>query len=116
MKWIVFIAFALASLPQIAWAQEVSEATAAPDMTYLTEEEKVARDVYEAFAQKYDQRVFENIARSEQHHLDKMSELLTTCGEEIPRAVRKDKPGTLPNADRAWGTVFRGSLAGRRVD
>lgn len=93
MKWILVLAFALAGLPQIVRAQEVSEATAAPDMAYLTEEEKVARDVYEAFAKKYQQRVFENIARSEQHHLDKMSELLTTCGKDIPRTVRKDKPG-----------------------
>lgn len=93
MKWILVLALVLSGLPKMAVAQTVSEDTSAPDMTYLTEEEKVARDVYEAFAKKYKQRVFENIARSEQHHLEKMSDLLTTCDKDIPRAVRKDKPG-----------------------
>lgn len=93
MKWILVVALLAAGLPQLAVAQNVSEGTLTPDMAYLTEEEKVARDVYEAFAKKYQQRVFENIARSEQHHLDEMSALMTTCGEDIPRAVRRDKPG-----------------------
>lgn len=93
MKWILVLALVLSGLPKMAVAQTVSEDTSAPDMTYLTEEEKVARDVYQAFAKKYSKRVFENIARSEQHHLEKMSDLLTTCDKDIPRAVRKDKPG-----------------------
>ena len=46
------------------------------DLTYLREEEKVARDVYLYAFDKYGETTFQNISNSEQKHMDKVLELL----------------------------------------
>jgi hypothetical protein len=45
-------------------------------LTNMREEEKLARDVYLAFFEKYSLRVFKNIAASEQKHMDAIKTLL----------------------------------------
>lgn len=54
------------------------------DLKYLREEEKLARDVYLFSFDKYGEDIFENIARSEQKHMDKMLNLLDVYGIEDP--------------------------------
>ena len=51
---------------------------------FMREEEKLARDVYLALNDIWDLRVFENIARSEQQHMDSMLALIDRYGLEDP--------------------------------
>lgn len=48
------------------------------DMKYMLEEEKLARDVYFSLGEKWGLRVFNNIKKSEQWHMDMMKNLLET--------------------------------------
>lgn len=61
------------------------------DLLYITEEEKLAHDVYLFFQRKYRDRVFPNIRRSEQMHMDAMAGLLEGYGLENPS---QEKPGS----------------------
>ncbi len=65
--------------------EELSEAETA-DMLYMREEKKLARDVYLAFYELWGQRVFSNIAQSEQWHMDMMKALLDKYNLEDPAA------------------------------
>ena len=56
----------------------------APDLTFLREEEKLARDVYNAMHERYGLRVFSNIPRSEQRHMDAVLCLLQAYGLDDP--------------------------------
>lgn len=62
---------------------ETSEGLAA-DLQYLREEEKLARDVYMRLGEAWGLPVFENIARSEQLHTEKVKELLAARGIADP--------------------------------
>ena len=50
----------------------------------MREEEKLARDVYLTLFDKWDHRVFRNIANSEQRHMDAMKSLLDKYGMTDP--------------------------------
>lgn len=52
----------------------------AEDLTYMREEEKLARDVYLTMQEYWDDRVFVNIAESEQSHADAIASLLEKYG------------------------------------
>ena len=54
------------------------------DLLFITEEEKVAHDVYLYFQRKYSERVFPNIRRSEQQHMNAMANLLARYGLQNP--------------------------------
>ncbi len=54
------------------------------DLLTWVEEEKVALDLYTAFAAQYDVRTFANIARAEEQHMAAVRALLTTYGLEDP--------------------------------
>jgi len=56
----------------------------AAGLLWMREEEKLARDVYLALADLWDVRVFANIARSEQSHMDALETLLDRYGLEDP--------------------------------
>jgi len=45
-------------------------------LKYMMEEEKLARDVYTTFSSEYSLPIFANIAKSEQHHMDRVLCLL----------------------------------------
>ncbi len=62
---------ALASLPK----QDLSSAEVA-GLSYMREEEKLARDVYTKLYERWGSRVFGNIAQSEQRHYDALKTLL----------------------------------------
>ena len=48
------------------------------DLQFLKEEEKLARDVYSYAFDLYAYKVFENISKSEQMHMDRVTEILNT--------------------------------------
>jgi hypothetical protein len=59
------------------------------DLKYLREEEKLARDVYLHSFELYGEAVFNNIASSEQKHMDKMLELLNSYDIQDPASVER---------------------------
>ena len=68
-----------------ASALVVDEATAA-DLTFLREEEKMARDVYVTLGQRWNLAIFANIQVSEQRHMDAVLQLLEGAGIADPAA------------------------------
>lgn len=67
-------------------------------LAFMREEEKLARDVYLNLYEKWNVRIFSNIARSEQRHMDAILCLLERYGLEDPtdgRAVGSFQDGTL---------------------
>ncbi|NUN71085.1 MAG: DUF2202 domain-containing protein [Bacteroidetes bacterium] len=71
--------------------QEPLTAYVEEGLVFMREEEKLARDIYTAFAAKYNARVFKNITRSEQRHMDALKVLLDRYG--IPDPVGTNAPG-----------------------
>jgi hypothetical protein len=70
-----------------AWAGRVSgsgltalSADEAAMLTYMREEEKMARDVYLVMYQEWGAAIFFNIAASEQRHMDTMKKMLDKYG------------------------------------
>ena len=63
----------------------------------MREEEKLARDVYDALGQVWGFPVFSNIARSEQTHMDAVKLLLDTYGLDDP--IDQDIPGEFSNPE-----------------
>jgi len=55
-------------------------------LTYMREEEKLARDVYRYLFDKWDSRIFSNISTSEQRHMDTLKTLLDGYGVPDPTA------------------------------
>jgi hypothetical protein len=55
-------------------------------LLYMREEEKLARDVYQALYEKWGMRIFQNIAESEQAHMDAVKTLIDHYGLEDPAA------------------------------
>jgi hypothetical protein len=53
-------------------------------LSYMWQEEKVARDVYITLGEKYGLRVFQNISRSEQRHMDAIKNLLVRYNLPLP--------------------------------
>jgi hypothetical protein len=67
------------------------------ELLYLAEEEKLAGDVYDLAAKKSSVRIFDNIGRSEDNHLDEVRVLLDRYELEDPTA---DAPaGEFDNKD-----------------
>ncbi len=57
------------------------------DLTYLIEEEKLARDVYATLYDKWNSLVFSNIVKSEIKHMSAVERLLTRYGVEAPSTL-----------------------------
>lgn len=74
----LFLAFAGSSAVAQLTDYEVDQ------IKFIKEEEKLARDVYNALGDTWDLEVFHNIARSEQNHMNQMDGLLTTFGLPDP--------------------------------
>lgn len=56
----------------------------ARDLKFMLEEEKLARDVYNAMYELYDQRVFITIPRAEQRHMEAIQGLINNAAEVEP--------------------------------
>jgi hypothetical protein len=65
------------------------------NLLFVREEEKLARDVYLALAEKWDAPIFSNIAQSEQQHMDAVGQLIEKYGLEDP--IVDDTPGVFTN-------------------
>ena len=66
------------------------------DMQYLVEEEKLAKDVYTYFGDKYGSRPFLNIQKSEQRHMDMMIQMLEK--DNVSYKI-SDEPGVFYNEE-----------------
>jgi hypothetical protein len=64
-------------------------------LTYMREEEKLARDVYLYLHDKWGSRIFDNISASEQTHMDAIKTLLDKYG--IPDPVTSNEVGKFTN-------------------
>ena len=65
-------------------------------LTFMVQEEKMARDLYVEFAEEYGTRQFTNIARSEQKHMDAVRVLLDRYNIADP--TQGDAIGEFDNA------------------
>lgn len=105
MKNIIFLlataAFMIGGFSAIGQSPQ-SDFTISADRTneisFLLEEEKLARDFYLEMTAEYDARVFKNISQSEQQHLEMMIDLAKKYGVEIPASISDDKRGVFANA------------------
>jgi hypothetical protein len=81
MSWLFIALFFLQ-----AAAQQNNEVTKneSSGLTYMREEEKLARDVYDSMYTKWEVNPFGNIRQSERVHMDRMKTLLSTYGIEDP--------------------------------
>jgi hypothetical protein len=77
-------------------ATELSEAQT-NSLIFMLEEEKLARDVYITMYKKYKIRVFNNISRSEQKHMDAVKTLLDR--RSIDYSIDEDSIGVFKNED-----------------
>ena len=64
-------------------------------ITYMREEEKLARDVYLTLYEIYEASIFANISESEQRHMDALERLIDKYGLEDP--VDDDTVGNFTN-------------------
>lgn len=64
------------------------------DLQFMREEEKLARDVYLYFYDKYELNIFNNIAASEQKHMDAVGAILEKYGVED---LASNEPGVFTN-------------------
>lgn len=62
-------------------------------LTYMREEEKLARDVYDSMYAKWEVNPFGNIRQSERVHMDRMKALLNSYGIDDPVVANGDQPG-----------------------
>lgn len=79
---------------QVLPAQSLSQEEI-DQLLFIREEEKLARDVYLALADKWDAPIFTNIAQSEQQHMDAVGQLIEKYGLEDP--ITDDTPGVFTN-------------------
>ncbi|MCG7853483.1 MAG: DUF2202 domain-containing protein, partial [Methanosarcinaceae archaeon] len=68
-------------------------------ITYIREEEKLARDVYLTLYEKYEVPIFANISESEQRHMDAVKRLIEKYGLVDPVTI--DDVGKFTNPDFA---------------
>ncbi len=93
---------AMAAMPAERAEAKTGNATAdahVADVTYLREEEKLARDVYLTLHKRWGLQIFDNISRSEQRHMDRMRALLASY--DAPDPVKSDEIGAFTNPDLA---------------
>ena len=84
------------TLPKRTNAAPLS-ATEAAAVTYMREEEKLARDVYTTLAATSGNPVFTRIAASEQRHMDALGRLITRYGLTDP--AKNEAAGAFQNAE-----------------
>lgn len=87
----------------------------ATGVLYLKQEEKLARDVYQVLAARWDQAVFRNLAAAEQRHLDAVNLLIARYDLADPAPA---EPGrfSIPELQSLYDQLLvrgQGSLIGR---
>ncbi len=108
-------AFALALIIGGAvWARPVQAQTTADPLTgeeidgllYMIEEEKLARDEYLMLDGQWDLRVFQNISRAEQTHMDAVASVLTLYNLDIPVSENVIGDFTNPELQTLYDELF----------
>lgn len=82
----------------LTWSSPVSAQLSAAETTTLTfmrEEEKLARDAYLTFYSRYGTMVFANVARSEQRHMDAVRVVMDRYS--VPDPISSDAVGVFTN-------------------
>lgn len=77
-------------------AEELSEIEK-EEILFLWEEEKLARDVYRNMFDKYKTKIFSNISKSEQSHMDSVKKILDRYKLSVP--VDPSKTGNFRNPE-----------------
>jgi hypothetical protein len=81
-------------------------------LTYMREEEKVARDVYLFMNEKWNVRIFKNIAASEQVHMNAIKVVLDTYAIPDPAAGNGRGEFTNPDLQKLYDDLIRqGSIS-----
>lgn len=78
-------------------AQSALAAADQENLIFLAEEEKMALDFYQAMENKWEAKVFSNIAEAEQRHLDKLTGLAASQGVNLPKSITAGKAGKFKN-------------------
>lgn len=91
--------------PQATLQTATLDAVTADGLRWMREEEKLARDVYLALAERYDLPVFANIAASEQAHMDAVGALLERYGLDDPAAGAAVGAFTEPELQALYDTL-----------
>jgi hypothetical protein len=97
-KWLVVCGLLLLmSITSAGNALAIDLADSEKDwLTYMREEEKLARDVYLFLYDKWGSRIFKNISASEQTHMDAIKTLLLRYG--LPDPVTDNERGEFDNS------------------
>lgn len=107
---VVIVAFMLIMQPKVSRAEGIESTTSERIITGVTaenddvndglllmrEEEKLAHDLYQAFFDLYEMRIFSNISSSEANHMEAVLGLLKSAGLEDPAT---DEAGVFSNAE-----------------
>lgn len=102
--------------PRTATDPAPAELTAqqAYDIAYSREEERMARDLYRAFADAYDGgRPFGNISESEQRHFDAMGRLIDRYGISDPSAGKPAGTYAFPSLQKHYDAWLEQGLRSR---
>ena len=98
-KWLVISGLLLCmSITSVCFAQAADLTDAEKSwLTYMREEEKLARDVYILMYDKWGSQIFNNVSGSEQTHMDAIKTLLDRYG--IPDPAAGKGQGVFTNQD-----------------
>jgi len=81
---IMIAAMSASAYSALAASASQASTTDTAGLLYMYEEEKMARDVYTALDAQWNQPTFQNIAASEQMHMDAIKTLLVRYGITVP--------------------------------
>ena len=97
----------LMGLTSLGYAQTVGLTSAEEYwLTYMREEEKVARDVYIVLYDQWQSRIFKNISLSEQTHMDAIKTLLDKYGIADPAAGKEVGEFTNPDLQAMYDELI----------
>ena len=96
------------------WVRPVQAQTADDAITgeeidglqYMIEEEKLARDVYLMLDEQWDLRVFQNISRAEQTHMDAVASVLTRYNIDNPASENINGDFTNPELQTLYDELI----------
>lgn len=104
--FITLLLFFAAPLPAAYSATVPLSAEEAADLSFMREEEKLARDTYLTLYERWELEVFSNIASSEQLHMNAVLRLLKNYGLPDPAAGKGIGQFTSPTLQALYTTLM----------
>ncbi len=98
-KSIMLIPFFLLSLFSGFAQNTMLSSNEKDDLLFMIEEEKMARDVYLVFQEKWNRTIFKHIAEAEQRHIDLLIQLAEDEGLRYPSAITENENGVFENKE-----------------